>query len=426
MTKEKFDRRDFFKGASSAAVTILLADDLLLGREVSSSTIQTTAISPPVKIGVIGLGQWGKEIVSALSRIPSAEVVGICDTYEPYIKKAQEIAPKATSFTDYRKLLEAPGLEAVVIATPSYIHKEIAIVSIDAGKHVYCEAPIASSIEDAKAIVLAAQKSNKLIFQTGLQGRSNELYQHISKFVKTGILGNPTQVTAQWNKKLSWKRMAPTPEREKELNWRLSNKTSTGLLGEVGIHQIDLINWFMRGLPVSATGFGSILNWKDDRDVSDTVQCILEYPNNLRAILSLTLTSSFSDSFTLFQGSNSSLMMREKKGWLIKEADSPLLGWEVYAQKEPVNNETGIVMVANSTKLLEAGKEPSKDGSLELNKDPLFSALESFSLNVRTGSVPASGALEGYQATVAAIKGNEAILAGSKVTISNDLYTVKS
>ncbi|HWC77458.1 MAG TPA: Gfo/Idh/MocA family oxidoreductase, partial [Blastocatellia bacterium] len=260
--------------------------------------------------------------------------------------------------------------------------------------------------------------------QAGLQGRSNALYTHIAKFVKSGVLGTPVQVTAQWNKKQSWRRMAPTPERENDLNWRLSSKTSAGLIGEIGIHHLDLAIWFLKSLPTSASGMGAIVNWKDGRDVPDTLQGIIEFPNSVRMIYSSTLASSFSDSFTLFQGSNSSLMMREKLGWMVKEADSPLLGWEVYARKEQIHNETGIAMVADATRILEAGKEPGKEGSSP-TRDALTLALDGFVRSVRGDSRVACGAVEGYQATVAAIKANEAIVAGSRIVFDKSSFELK-
>jgi predicted dehydrogenase len=219
--------------------------------------------------------------------------------------------------------------------------------------------------------------------------------------------------------------MAPTPERETELNWRLSSETSAGLIGEIGIHHLDLAMWYLKSLPTSASGMGAILNWKDGREVADTVQCIIEFPNNVRMIYSSTLASSFSDSYTLFQGSNSSLMMREKQGWMIKEADSPLLGWEVYARKEQVHNETGIAMVADATKILEAGKEPGKEGILAPVRDELTEALDSFVHSVRRDSKVTVGAIEGYQATVAAIKTNEAIVSGSKIVFDKSIFELK-
>jgi predicted dehydrogenase len=418
---DETSRRDFLKTATASLLVVFTQEELAK----ASMTQETAAVSPAVRIAVIGVGQWGKEILGSLSRLPSAQVVALCDSYEPALKKGQEIAPKAVSFADYRKLLESPDVEAVVIATPSHQHKEFALACIQAGKHVYCEAPLATTVEDARAIALAAQQSPKLKFQAGLQGRSNALYNHISKFVKSGALGTTVQVTAQSNRKQSWRRMAPNPERENELNWRLSSKTSAGLMGEIGVHHLDLANWFLKSLPTSISGMGSIVNWKDGRDVADTLQCIIEFPNSIRMIYSSTLASSFSDSFTLFQGSNSSLMMREKQGWMIKEADSPLLGWEVYARKDQIHNETGIAMVADATKILEAGKEPGKE-ALAPTQDALTRALEDFARSVRSDSKVACGPLEGYQATVAAIKANEAIVAGSRIVFGKSSFELIS
>jgi predicted dehydrogenase len=421
MMADETSRRDFLKTTAGTLLVVFTQEELAKAAIIQ----EATPVSPAVKLAVIGIGQWGKEILSSLSRLPSAQVVAICDSYEPATKKGQEIAPKSTVIADYRRVLESADVEAVVIATPSHQHREIALASIQAGKHVYCEAPLAATVEDARAIALAAQQSAKLKFQTGLQGRSNALYNHILKFVKSGALGTPVQVTAQWNKKQSWRRMAPTPERETDLNWRLSSKSSSGLIGEIGVHHLDLAMWFLKSLPTSASGTGTIAHWKDGRELADTVQCIIEFPASVRMIYSSTLASSFSDSFTLFQGSNSSLMMREKQGWMIKEADSPLLGWEVYARKEQIHNETGIAMVADATKILEAGKEPGKE-ALSPTQDALTRALDEFARSIRGDSKVACGALEGYQAAVAAIKANEAIVAGSKVVFDKSSFELKS
>jgi predicted dehydrogenase len=417
---DETSRRDFLKTAAGSLLVVFTQDELAK----ASISQETAPASPAVRLGVIGIGQWGKEILSSLSRLPSAQVVAICDSYEPALKKGQEIAPKATVIADYRKLLGSADVEAMVISTPSHQHKEIALASIQAGKHVYCEAPLATTVEEARAIALAAQQSTKLKFQAGLQGHSNALYNHISKFVKSGALGTPVQVTAQWNKKQSWRRMAPTPEREKDLNWRLFGKSSAGLIGELGVHHLDLAIWFLKSLPTSASGMGAIVNWKDGRDVADTLQCLIEFPNSVRMIYSSTLASSFSDSFTLFQGSNSSLLMREKQGWMIKEVDSPLLGWEVYARKDQIHNETGIAMVADATKILEAGKEPGKE-ALSPTQDALSRALDDFARSIRGDSRIACGPIEGYQATVAAIKANEAIVAGSRVVFDKSSFELK-
>jgi len=108
----------------------------------------------------------------------------------------------------------------------------------------------------------------------------------------------------------------------------------------------------------------------------------------------------------------------------VKEADSPLLGWEVYARKETVHDESGIAMVADATKLLKAGKEPGKEGALEPQRAPLLLALEHFTRSIREGTASACGARDGYAVTVAALKANEAVRAGGRVDVRPHEYDV--
>jgi predicted dehydrogenase len=167
------------------------------------------------------------------------------------------------------------------------------------------------------------------------------------------------------------------------------------------------------------TGFGTTALWKDGRDVPDTVQCVLEYPGGVRVAVEATLASSVGGAHTLVRGSNSSLMLREKRAWLLKEADSPLLGWEVYAHKDNVLEESGIALVADSTKILAAGEEPGQS-SREPSRDPLHLAFEGFLAAVRGGPAPACGAREAYQATAIALQAEAAVRAGTRLPIPPD------
>jgi predicted dehydrogenase len=411
-----FDRRDFLK---TAAGTLAL---LLSPRGLAASQTQPAAAvaGPPVRFGVIGLGAWGREIVEALGRSEMAQVAAICDSYEPFLKRAAGGAPRAETLTDWRRLIESSAVESVVIATPTPAHREIVVAALQAGKHVYCEAPIAASIDDARAIAAAARAATGVVFQGGLQGRTNPLYRHVLQFVKSGVLGDVALVNAQWSRKQSWRRAAPSPERERALNWRLE-RDSPGLMGEVGIHQIDLISQYLAARPAAMTGAGHVAAWRDGRQTPDTAACLVEY-GPVRASIRATLASSFGGAYTIFQGSNASLLLKEDRGWLIKEADSPLLGWEVYARKESVHDETGIAMVADATKLLQAGKEPGKDGPLEPEKPALVVALESFVTSIRTHTPPACGPAEACAATIAGLKANAAVLANTRITFEAEDY----
>lgn len=420
MSNGSIDRRDFLKGAAATVALLMTAEQIIAAEEGEEKPVA----GPPVKIGVIGLGLWGREIVTTLGQIPSAQVAAICDTYQAYVNKGKEIAPNAAAFADYKQLLASPDVEAVVVAIPTHQHKEIVLAALQAGKHVYCEAPIAGSIEDARAIGLAAQGS-KQVFQAGLQGRSNPLYKHVVKFIRAGVLGTPSQAVAQWNKKTSWRRMAPTPQREAELNWRISKATSTGLVGEVGIHHLDLANWYLKGLPTAVSGFGSITAWKDGRDVPDTVQCVLEYPNGVNMVFFATLASSFSNTYTVFEGNSASVLLRDTRGWMIKEDDAPVLGWEVYARKEPTMDESGICLIANATKILAEGNEPGKEAENPQAKEAIYYALENFTRSIRENLKSDCGPVEAYQAAVTAIKANEAINSGSRIAFQSELFELK-
>ena len=375
-------------------------------------------------MGVIGLGPHGRELLSSLVRLPGAPVGAICDTYAPAMKRAAEIAPKAEQYPEYRKLLDDKSVEAVVVATPSHLHRQIVLDAIQAGRHVYCEAPMAVTLEECQAIARAGAGS-KQVFQAGEHWRSDMQHHHALKFVRTGVLNKVAQARAQWHRKDSWRRPAPTPERERAVNWRLFNESSAGLLGEVGIHQIDVVSWFLKALPTAVSGFGGTLVWQDGREVADTVQCLFEYPDGIHLVYDATLGNSFDGAYELLMGADSALLTRGDRAWMFKEADSPLLGWEVYARKDKFGDETGIALVANATQLLAQGKTPGQEKVTDdPTKTPFYAALEEFVTSIRQGKKPECGPLEGLQAAVVAIKANDAIKNGTKVTFQPEWFTL--
>src|SRR5262249_107899 len=149
-------------------------------------------------------------------------------------------------------------------------------------------------------------------------------------FIRSGNLGTSLMARAQWHKKTSWRATSPKPEREKELNWRLNKTTSIGLVGELGIHPIDQASWFLRARPIGVSGKGGILHWKDDRDVPDSIQVQVEFPGGVLMDYNATLANSFDGEYEMLYGSDASLLLRDGKAWMFKEADSPLFGWEIY------------------------------------------------------------------------------------------------
>ena len=441
-----FNRREFLRGGSAASLMTLLGGVELLAQPAAEPA-PAQAGGPTLKLGVIGLGPWGREILNTLARVPQAEVAALCDSYPSSIRRCAREFPKAATSPDYKTLLANRDLPAVVVATPTQKHKDIVLEALKAGKHVYCEAPLANTLEDSRAIAQAAKAAKQCLFQPGLQGRSDPQLHFILKFIRSGAVGQTVMARAQWHKKTSWHAQSSDPEREKELNWRLDKAISLGLLGEVGCHAVDQTAWFLNARPTAVTGSGSLLLWTDDgRDVSDTVQASFEFPGGVCLNYDASLCNSFDAAYEMLYGSNAAVMFRDGKTWLFKEVDSPLLGWEVYAAKDQFYKDTGIALVADASKPKPAGGQAIDPITLT----PLYSALNNFTRNAidmiaaksqfieafGDGDVeglnehlatkvplrPAANYLEGYQASVAVIKGNEAILTGKRVLIKPEMY----
>jgi predicted dehydrogenase len=447
------NRREFLRSGSLATLMAMMGGVPLRAEDkdkpqAAGEPLSKPPDAPPVNCALIGCGLWGREVLKTLAALPNAPVVGICDTYEPFLRRARESAPKAGSYTDYKELLANKDVQAVFVATPSHQHRAVTLAALKAGKHVYCEAPLAHTIEDARAIAQAARAATKVNFQAGLQLRSDNQRHFVLKFIRSGAIGRAVFARTQWHKKQSWRRPAPNAEREMEVNWRLRRETSPGLLGELAIHQLDMATMVLDGRPVSVTGYGGLLHWtNDDRDVPDTVQAFFQFPNGVNVVQDCALTTSFEGDYEVYYGTDSAILFREDKGWLFKEVDAPLLGWEVYAKKEAFHKETGIALVADASK---AKAYSVTDASVPVTETPLYKACEAFVTNshivtagvqdyvenfgeneqglreylagLAKNRMPAAGYQEGFEATVLALKANEAVLKGQKITFQKEWF----
>jgi predicted dehydrogenase len=443
-----FTRRDFLRGGSLATMMSMLGGVELFAQTNEQSAVEgaNQPAGPKVKIGLIGLGPWGREVGNTLARLPQAEIAAVCDSYAPMVKRGATIAPNAQQTDDYNTILANKDITAVVIATATHEHKNLVIEALAAGKHVYCEAPLAHTIEDARAIAKAAAGARHLVFQAGYQMRSDPQRHFMLPFIRSGAIGQPVMTRAQWHRKTSWRATSPNSEREKAINWRLDKDLSLGLAGEIGSHAMDQAAWFLNAKPVAITGFGSVAFWKDGREVPDTVQAMLEFSNGVNMVYTATLANSFDAEYEILYGSDAAVMMRESKAWMFKEVDAPLLGWEVYARKETFYKETGISLIAGASKSVQPD-QPAE--VLPFTNTQIYFALGNFLRNVavltaasedfiqsfgdddkdglaehlsQTPRQPAASYLDGYMATVMAIKANEAVMQRKRIEIKPDLY----
>lgn len=456
------NRRDFIRGGSIATLMTMLG-----GVELTSATARAADAGAneikytgaKIKVALIGCGTWGRELLRILLQIPDrVEVVAVCDNYGSSVRKAGGEAPGAKQVADYNELLADKDVHAVVIATPTHKHKDIAIAALKAGKHVYCEAPLAHTIEDARAIAIAANAAPFQIFQSGLQYRSDAQTALLLPFVRSGSLGQWIMGRAQWNKFNSWRATSPKPEREKELNWRLDSTTSNGLIAEVGIHHLDRASLFFNARPTAAIGFGSLVLNKDGRDVPETIQAMIEFPNQLQFTYNATLGSSFDADYETYHGSFATIVCREDKAWMFKEAAANLYGFEVYCRRDRFFRETGIACIAGASKQDALSAKP--DDPVPLKRTAPYQSVENFLINIallrdkistflETMSIesvagldadeaaglqeqikkdvvnrywPAASAADGFNATVTAIKINEAIVKSQRLEFKDEWY----
>ena len=418
----QLSRRKFLKAGSMASLFGLSgAVEIVPDRAFARTRTRSGA---PVSCGIIGYGARGRELAATLLRIPDAQVTAICDSYQVMLQRASREVPEASTHTDYHEVLDNPGIRAVLVATPTHLHRDLVLAALDAGKNVYCEAPMASTIEDARTMAMAAREAPDRILQIGQIFRSNPQHRSVFQFIRSGALGRPSMGRAQWHAKQSWRRASPNADRQRALNWRLDADVSTGLVGEVGLVHLDVGFWVLNALPKAVTGFGQVMAWDDGRTVADTIQAIFEFPSGLHLAYDATLASSFDAAYEIYYGTDSAIIFRDRgKAWMFKEVDAPLLGWEVYARRDKFYKETGIALLANATQLDAQNQDPTEDDpSVET---PLWYALQEFMDNHAFGPYPpAANYARGLEAAAVAITANDAIRQNTRLEIDPALYTL--
>ncbi|MCI0436077.1 MAG: Gfo/Idh/MocA family oxidoreductase [Gemmatimonadetes bacterium] len=367
-----------------------------------------------IRIGLIGAGRQGRAILAELQKIEGVEIAAVCDVVPARIRSAIERAPGAASHADHRALLEStPAIEAVIIATPTHLHRAIALDAIAAGRHVYCEAPLASTIDDCRTIESAANAA-VTVFHSGFHARSNPLYRRTWSLLRAGSLRDIVAVHARHHRKTSWRFPASDALLERAANWRLDPEVSIGLAGELGTHQIDAIQWLLNASPERVDGIGSIRLWDDGRFVPDTISARVHFPGGIVLDYGATLANSYGDVHEVIFGSHAAVRLAWSHGWLFKEADAPTEGWEVYATRQQFHNDEGIALVADATQLASQGR--LREG-IGLPHPPLYYALADFIRSCTEGAPVACSASDGARATIVGILANRSIVTGSSVEI---------
>lgn len=386
----------------------------------SSAAAHVFRAGAAVGIGVIGTGRQGRNILSELGKLEAARIVAVCDTDDLRLRGGQRRASDSKAYSSASDLIADPGVEAVFIATPTHRHRAMVEEAVAAGKHVYCEAPIAHTVEDSRAIARAAAGSSKVV-QFGYEGRANPVYSLARSFAVSGTLRELVSLHAQHHEKSSWRSPANDAARDKELNWKLDPEVSLGLEGETGAVQLDVHEWFINKSPVRVSGHGSIRLHNDGRKMPDTVHLRLEYADGLVATYESSLANSYGGRYEVLHGADATMKLAWSHGWMFKEADAPTQGWEVYANRQQFHNDEGITLIADATKLASQGK--LKEG-VGLPYSSTYYAVEAFLKSVLEGAKVVTDPGDAHRSTVVGIAAHEAVSTGKAIDITDAMMAL--
>jgi predicted dehydrogenase len=268
-----------------------------------------------VRVGMIGVGDRGGELLKQVSGVSGVELVAMADVYSRRRDEVKSKVPGIQTFDDHRRLLDMKDIDGVIVASPLHTHARHFLDTLAAGKDMYAEKTMTWSIPEAEKCFAAAKSSGKIV-QIGLQHESSGSLVDTKQWIKDGWLGKITSVESWMSRntphgKGQWVRPVPSdctaqnvnwsaflngrPDRPfdgfKLINWRLFWEFAGGNCAENMVHQIA---WIMSALdlpvPSSAYMSGGVFSEKDGREVPDTIAVTLDFPD-----LVVTWQSTFSN-----------------------------------------------------------------------------------------------------------------------------------
>lgn len=419
MTDKQFDlsRRSFLDrvlmaGAGSVMATAAPWAAMAAGAEAAGGK---------VRLGVIGTGDRGRALIQNIAKTRNCTVAAICDSYAPNLAKARQWVTSGTpEFADHRALLDARGLDAVVIATPLDMHARHTLDAFDAGLHVWCEKAMARTIDDCGAMVKRAQDRGKVL-QIGHQRMFHPTYLNALRRVKAGEIGSITQIRASWHRNNSWRRPVPADSDDRRVNWRLYRERSAGLMTELATHQLQVGNWFLDAVPTRVMGSGSICYWKDGREVYDHVALIYEYAGGRKLIYTSLLNNARYGCEEQIQGSKGTI--EPELGRIYQEVPPRTLALQ-RMQADVKRGHKRTIPIGGATWFPELPVTTPGESLGWGEYDETMLQFEGFGQAVRSGT-PLPGLLrQAYQASVASLLGEQAMDRGVAMTWPTGLVTM--
>ncbi len=422
---QELTRREFVQTTSAAAsASALLASMTATAEEKKPDDIN---------IAMIGPGSQGRNLILNSVKTPGIRYKALCDIWpyhqnyaRKYLKAYKHIV---NVYSDYREMLaQEKDLDAVIIATPDWLHAEHTIACLKAGLHVYCEKEMSNTIEGARSMADAARETGKLL-QIGHQRRSNIRYHHAIKLItKDKILGQINHFSGQWNRArrldIGWPKKEPLDEAtlkkfgydtmERFRNWRWYRKFSGGPIADLGSHQVDIFSWFLQAHPKAVLASGGTDYYKKS-EWYDNIMAIYEYEKEygtVRGTYQVLNTTSHGGFYETFMGDQGSMVISEdtKKGFFFREVHAKRREWEDQSETFDKMDKKAFELKIGETLTADGKKDPKGQKLLaESKKNPHQLHLENFFSAIRNGTPLTCPAEVGFETAVSVLRVNEAV-----------------
>jgi len=436
MSSSNVNRRDFMR--LSALGTTVLG----MGVNPFEASARPVAPSDKITVGMIAVGARAHGLIDLMQRYPDVEIVAVCDAYKGRIERAiSRTEGRAKAIADYREMIQRADIDAVVISSPDHWHYRHSVDTLNAGKHAYIEKPLTYTIDEGMEIV-KAQKKNGLAVQVGSPGPNSILATQARDMIAAGKLGQVTMIraynnrntasgawiypippdaspeTVDWNLFLGSAPKLPYDD-ERFFRWRCYRDYSGGISTDLFVHTCTTINYIMGAdMCDSVAAMGGLYRWKDSRDVSDTINASLRYPQGFMVSLSGTANNEggggegmqiLGTEGTLILGRDLTFIperVNEDNGWIVNSWPEQLEK-DYYADLATLHEERPATRPAGIREGREVYSSEGMDG--------MYSHMLEFFDAVRNGTPTKEDALVGHHAAACAHMINQSIDSGRTV-----------
>jgi myo-inositol 2-dehydrogenase/D-chiro-inositol 1-dehydrogenase len=230
-----------------------------------------------VRIGSVGLGRLGlQHAVNIASRIQNAELTGLCDVDTAKLKEAADTLAVPRRFTTFEELIACRDIDAVVLVSPSALHTKQIAAAMAAGKHVFSEKPLGTTVAECKEAEKAVEAHPELVFMLGFMRRFDESYKYAHEKTAAGEIGKPVlfRSYSQDPEKFIAGAIAFAPH-------------SGGQFLDMAVHDIDLARWFTGSEPETVYAIGGCYahpEFAASKD-GDNVSCLMKFKNGCMVFL---------------------------------------------------------------------------------------------------------------------------------------------